>query len=94
MNERKSESFCKICHKEVELARVEARVDSLEHRAEEIYEGQQHLLEKLDELIEPDEDAISFYFLCESCRSKIERIGGRKPLPDDAIFIGWDEEGL
>jgi len=51
MNERKSESFCKICHKEVELARVEARVDSLEHRAEEIYEGQQHLLEKLDELI-------------------------------------------
>ena len=50
--------------------------------------------EKLDDLIEPDEDAISFYFLCGSCRSKIERIGGRKLLPDDVIFIGWDEEGL
>ena len=51
MSERKGRNSCKICHKEVELARVEARVDSLEHRAEEIYEGQQHLLEKLDELI-------------------------------------------
>ena len=47
--------------------------------------------ERLDELIEPEEDAISFYFLCESCRGKIERIGGRRPLPEDAIFIGWDE---
>jgi len=26
--------------------------------------------EKLDDLIEPDEDAISFYFLCGSCRSR------------------------
>ena len=51
MSERNSRNSCKICHKEVELARVEARVDSLEHRAEDIYEGQQHLLEKLDELI-------------------------------------------
>jgi CRISPR-associated protein Cas2 len=50
--------------------------------------------EKLDELIEPEEDAVSFYFLCEGCRGKIERIGGRKLLPEDVIFIGWDEEGL
>ena len=51
MNERDARGSCKICHKEVELARVEAKVDSLEQRAEDIYEGQQHLLEKLDELI-------------------------------------------
>lgn len=51
MNERDARGSCKICHKEVELARVEARVDSLEQRAEDIYEGQQRLLRKLDKLI-------------------------------------------
>ncbi len=51
MNERDAKGSCKICHKEVELARVEARVDSLEQRAEDIYEGQQRLLRKLDKLI-------------------------------------------
>ena len=47
--------------------------------------------ERLDQLIEPEEDAISFYFLCEACRGKIERIGGRGLLPEDAVFVGWDE---
>jgi|GEM_PF-6249859 hypothetical protein len=51
MNEKNAKGSCKICHKEVELARVEARVDSLEQRAEEIYKGQQRLLRKLDKLI-------------------------------------------
>lgn len=51
MNERDARGSYKICHKEVELARVEARVDSLEQRAEDIYEGQQRLLRKLDKLI-------------------------------------------
>ncbi len=51
MNEKNAKGSCKICHKEVELARVEARVDSLEQRAEDIYEGQQRLLRKLDKLI-------------------------------------------
>lgn len=51
MKQRKAKDSCRSCHKEAELARVEARVDSLEQRAEDIYLGQQHLLEKLDELI-------------------------------------------
>ncbi len=50
--------------------------------------------EKLDELIDPNEDAVSFYFLCESCRGKIQRIGNKRPLPDDAIFVGWDDNDL
>lgn len=49
------------------------------------------LKERLEEVIVPDEDAISFYHLCESCRKKVERIGGKGLLPEDAIFIGWDE---
>jgi len=49
--------------------------------------------ERLDDLIEPEEDAISFYLLCEACRGKIERIGGKGLLPEDAIFVGWDELG-
>lgn len=51
MNRKNAKDSCGTCHREAELARVQARVDSLEQRAEDIYDGQQHLLEKLDELI-------------------------------------------
>lgn len=46
------------------------------------------LREGLRELILPDEDAVSFYLLCAEDVDKIERIGGRRPLPDGAVFVG------
>ena len=52
------------------------------------------LKERLDEVIDPAEDRISFYLLCEACRKKVERIGNTELLPEDAIFVGWDEEDL
>lgn len=50
--------------------------------------------EKLDEVLDPSQDAVSFYFLCESCRRKIARIGPKRPLLDDAVFIGWEDADL
>lgn len=47
--------------------------------------------EKLKDLVFPDEDAVSFYFLCAEDVKKIERLGGRRPLPDGALFVGWEE---
>lgn len=47
--------------------------------------------QRLQELVVPDEDAVSFYFLCGEDRAKIERMGGRRPLPEGAVFVGWGE---
>ncbi len=44
--------------------------------------------ERIRKAIRPDEDAVSFYFLCEKDVGKIERLGGRRPLPDGAIVVG------
>lgn len=46
------------------------------------------LRERLRELIVVDEDAVSFYFLCAEDVDKIERMGGRRPLPEGAVFVG------
>lgn len=47
--------------------------------------------EKLREMIVDDEDAVAFYFLCAEDVKKIERVGGRRPLPEGALFVGWGE---
>lgn len=52
------------------------------------------LKERLEGLIDPAEDRVSFYSLCEACRKKVERIGNTELLPEDAIFIGLDEGDL
>lgn len=41
---------------------------------------------RLNPLIDPDEDSIRFYFVCESCKIKVERIGGGTPR-DETIFM-------
>ncbi len=50
--------------------------------------------ERLDDVIDPVEDRVSFYSLCEACCKKVERIGNTELLPEDAIFVGWDEGDL
>ena len=44
------------------------------------------LRNRLDKLIQPEEDSIRFYFLCECCQRKVERIGGES-VRDDTIFF-------
>lgn len=44
------------------------------------------LRSRLNQVIRAQEDSIRFYFLCESCAQKIERIGG-EDLRDDSIFF-------
>ncbi len=46
---------------------------------------------QLEEVIEPEEDEVSFYFLCEIDVKRIERIGRRRLLSETAIFVGWDD---
>ncbi len=47
--------------------------------------------ERLRELVVSDEDAVSFYLLCAEDVKRIERMGGRRPLPTGALFVGWGE---
>jgi hypothetical protein len=42
---------CRLCAKEGELARIGARVESIERRTAEIYAAQLHAVDRLDELI-------------------------------------------
>ena len=44
------------------------------------------LRNRLNKLIKPTEDSIRFYFLCECCQRKVERIGG-EAVRDDTIFF-------
>lgn len=46
--------------------------------------------EELGKLLVPDEDAVSLYSLCAEDLAKIERLGGRRPLPEGAVFVGWE----
>lgn len=46
------------------------------------------LKDRLDHLIEADkDDSIRFYFLCESCKRQVERIGGEKPREEGAVIV-------
>ena len=44
------------------------------------------LRNRLSGLIEPEVDSIRFYFLCECCQGKVERIGGEM-VRDDTVFF-------
>ncbi|NEQ34671.1 MAG: CRISPR-associated endonuclease Cas2 [Leptolyngbya sp. SIO4C5] len=44
------------------------------------------LLNRLNKLIKSEEDSIRFYFLCECCQRKVERIGG-EAVRDDTVFF-------
>ena len=44
------------------------------------------LRSRLSKVIKPDTDSIRFYFLCQCCQKKVERIGGEQ-LRDDSIFF-------
>lgn len=46
------------------------------------------LRHRLDQEIKAkDGDSIRFYFLCESCANRIERIGGPPPLDNSVEFV-------
>jgi len=46
------------------------------------------LKDRLDCLIDAEEDdSIRFYFLCESCKRQIERVGGEKPREEGAVIV-------
>jgi CRISPR-associated protein Cas2 len=44
------------------------------------------LRSRLDKLIDVETDSVRFYFLCECCQGKVERIGG-EAVRDDSIFF-------
>jgi CRISPR-associated protein Cas2 len=44
------------------------------------------LRSRLDKLIDAETDSVRFYFLCECCQGKVERIGG-EAVRDDSIFF-------
>jgi CRISPR-associated protein Cas2 len=44
------------------------------------------LRNRLNKLIRAEEDSIRFYFLCECCQGKVERIGGES-VRDDTVFF-------
>lgn len=46
------------------------------------------LKDRLDRLIDAEEDdSIRFYFLCESRKRQVERIGGEKPRAEGAVIV-------
>ncbi len=45
------------------------------------------LRSRLNPLIDADEDSIRFYSVCESCKVKVERIGGESPRNEDMFII-------
>ncbi len=45
------------------------------------------LRSRLNPLIDMEEDNIRFYFVCESCKFKVERVGGHIPRDDNMFFI-------
>ena len=44
------------------------------------------LRDKLDRLLNPEEDSVRFYPLCESCLSKVHTVGGPKP-EEPTVFV-------
>lgn len=46
------------------------------------------LKDRLDHLIEADkDDSVRFYFLCESCKRQVERVGGKKLREEGAVIV-------
>lgn len=45
------------------------------------------LHERLRKMLKPDEDSVRFYPLCQSCRSKVETVGGEKPEEPVAVIV-------
>lgn len=45
------------------------------------------LKSRLSNLIEPQTDSIRFYYLCEACNRRIERIGGELPRDESIFFV-------
>jgi CRISPR-associated protein Cas2 len=46
------------------------------------------LKDRLDRLLDAQkDDSIRFYFLCENCKRRAERIGGEKPREEGAIIL-------
>lgn len=41
---------------------------------------------KLDRVLEPAEDSVRFYPLCEGCLHKVKTVGGRKP-EERSVFV-------
>lgn len=44
------------------------------------------LRNRLNKLIKAEADSVRFYFLCECCQAKVERIGGEE-VRDDTVFF-------
>lgn len=48
----------------------------------------QRLREKLEAIIEPSEDDLRFYFLCEACVPRMKRLGNpRRPLRQNIYIL-------
>ncbi len=45
----------------------------------------QHALTKI--IKEQEDDSVRFYFLCDGCKRKIERIGGIMPRDEGPVFV-------
>lgn len=45
------------------------------------------LRDRLERVIDDENDSIRFYFVCNSCRDKIEKIGGPSDQNGDIIII-------
>jgi len=45
------------------------------------------LRNKLDQVLEPAEDSVRFYPLCESCLDKVKTVGGPKPEERNLFVI-------
>lgn len=46
------------------------------------------LKDRLDRLIDAQAgDSIRFYFLCETCKRQVERIGGEQPRKEGAVIL-------
>ena len=45
------------------------------------------LRERLRKHLNPDEDSVRFYPLCQTCRSKVETVGGPKPTEPITVII-------
>jgi CRISPR-associated protein Cas2 len=44
------------------------------------------LRDKLDRLLEPEEDSVRFYPLCQGCLAKVKTVGGPKP-EEETVFV-------
>ncbi len=45
------------------------------------------LRDKLDRVLEPEEDSVRFYPLCEACVGKVQTVGGPKPEERVAFVV-------